>query len=332
METRNETNTLILSNRPNISSDKVVNIDKYVDLVYCTVSPISMIMHTFALYLLFKLNNVKPNQRILLANLSLSEFLFALFMICKHAPGQIYINIFGRLEWFFYLVYLVSPLILTIDRLIGVTMPLRYKSICSKNATILAVASVWLCILIISIPIIFVNYEVEKKRKMPKTSLGLKLTVMVFAIAAYTCIGIKIHRQRNTCGIKRKSSKFLRIAILIVVTYLLFEVVPNIIYVVWKMAHPDEKTDVMRVTFVLITLNLLSDPIIYLYNYPPLKSAAKEKLQCIFKKCGSHKEESAEFSQTGSRKDESSELNQIALISVNSIVPINTNLPPSSGL
>ena len=99
----NETNSPKLYD--NSCADSNINIRKYTNPLYCTLSSISVILHSFAGYLLFKVRHVKANQQILLTNLSLSEILFAFFNILHHALGlkQDDMDTIGRLEWLFYI-------------------------------------------------------------------------------------------------------------------------------------------------------------------------------------------------------------------------------------
>ena len=268
-------------------------IKEYIEPLFCTISGLSIILHSYGIYLLFKVKHVKANQRILLTNLSLSEILFAIFNVLINALNlaEDEMDILDRLEWFFFYVYLVSPSIITVDRLIAGTVPLRYKSICSVNKTIAAVISVWSCMLMIFMPIIFIYHKVECSGKLADTALGIKIAVVTFAIVSYTSIGIKVYKQRELFARTNTSSRTMKVAILIIVTYFVFEVATGMLHVIWKDTHLNELTDNFEWASLLGQLNIISDPIIYLYYYPPLRSAVKEQFQLIMKRLGCNKKE-----------------------------------------
>ena len=99
-------------------------------------------------------------------------------------------------------------------------------------------------------------------------------------------------QSKKRVGRSDTGSRILRIAILIIVTYFLFEVFPGILYAAWEKTYPNEKVDSMRWIFLVGKLNMVSDPLIYLYNYQSLESAPEEKFQLQMKWLRCNKENS----------------------------------------
>ena len=254
----------------------------------CIIFCISIILNSFGLYLLSHLNHELTNQRIFLASLSLTELLYALVTLCNYILDQFANNnsslrhaLLGRLQWYLYYVYLILPVALAMDRLIGVTFPLKYKVVLSKCKAIMVVISIWFSMLTIAIPTTFTNFEAAEARNVHIVALGITATTIGFSILAYAWIGVKVHQRRKLVGRANNQSKVLKVACLIIITYFIFEAIPSTVMTTMTVTHPDEVRDYVRAVYTICRLNTLSDPIIYLYNYPPLKMAVKEKLDFI---------------------------------------------------
>ena len=258
----------------------------------CLTYSLSVILNTFGIYILSNLNRELTNQRIFLMNLSVSELLYASLTLGYYLVTKISDNnqstvfaIFSRISWFFYYLYLISPLPLTMDRLICIVFPWKYKAIFHRTKAIIVIFSTWMCVLLIAIPTLLItDYETARNNHLSSVALGIEVVVVAIAIVAYSLIGLKVHRQGKLTGQTNNESKTLKVATIIIITYIILEVVPCVVTTVLFNCCPDVAQAYRRLIYTPSGLNAVSDPIVYLYNYPPLKAAVKKKLNHVIAK------------------------------------------------
>ena len=257
--------------------------------VLCLTYSLSTILNTLGIYTLSNLRHELTNQRILLMNLSFSELLYTAGLLCYYVMDRFqFLNkstnriIMAILTWFLYYLYLTSPLLLTIDRFIAIAFPWKYRSIFNKTKAVMMVLSTWMCVLFIAVPALLINdYETARQNYLWALALGIELTVVGFSIVAYTLIELIVLRQRKLAGRANTGSKILKVATIIIITYVLLEVIPSVVLTVLFQCCNDFAKAYRRLFYSLRAFNTVSDPIIYIYNYPPLKKAVKKKLELI---------------------------------------------------
>ena len=262
----------------------------------CVAYSMSIILNSLGIYILSNLKTSLTNQGIFLTNLSVSELLYSSITVCYYLTDKlsnkdesISRTILGKLSWLLYYIYLISPLLLTIDRLFCIISPWKYKAIFTKARALIMVLSIWICVILTVSPIFFIaatDYDTARKMYLPVVAIGVVFFVISFAIIAYTFIGLKIYRQGKLTGRTNSESKIIKVTVSIIVTYFIFEAVPYIIVKILLQCCHDVGQGYKRIIYAFGRFNTVSDPIIYLYNYPPLKAAMKEKLKVIITKPG----------------------------------------------
>ena len=260
----------------------------------CLTYSLSVILNTLGIYILSNLKHELTNQRMYLINLSFSELLYAsttlgYYLIDEFSDNDdstVYAT-FSRLSWLFYYLYLISPLFLTMDRFVAITFPFKYKAISTKTKAIAVVLLSWICVFLTAIPALFItDYETARSSHLPAMALGIAVLVIAFAVCAYIVIGLKVHKQRKSVGRANSNPKILKVATIIIVTYFLLELIPDLVTTVLLKSNFNIARDYRRVIYLPGTLNTICDPIIYVYNYPPLKIAVRKKVKHVTKKLG----------------------------------------------
>ena len=266
----------------------------------CLTCSLSFILNMLGICTLSNLRHELTNQRILLINLSISELLYTSGLICfffidqfQHLDRSTFRAIVVKLILFFRYLYLISPLLLAVDRFIAIAFPWKYRTIFTKTKAVIMVTSIWICITSTAGPALLLNdYNYETARLYYTLALTIGVTVVVFAIVAYTVIALIVFRQRKLTARAKRESKILKVASAIIVTYIFLEVIPSMVRaVLFNCCRGVEKTYGL-LFFVPTSFNTISDPIIYIYNYPPLKTAVKKKLMPLIGKLGCLQERS----------------------------------------
>ena len=258
-------------------------------VLLCLTYSLSIILNTLGICTLSNLRHELTNQRILLMNLSITELVYTSGVICsfliyrfQHLNGSTFGALFTRFTWFFRHLYLTSPLLLTMDRFFAIAFPWKYRGFSTKAKALMMIFSTWICVASITVPLVLRNDHDYQPNYI--LDLAIEVTVIVFAIVAYTVIGLIVLRQRRLTGRANSESKVLKVAAAIIVTFVLFEVVPSLVLTVVLKYHPDTEKGYMLLIYLPTSFNTISDPIIYIYNYPPLKATVKKKLMPLIGK------------------------------------------------
>ena len=202
---------------------------------------LSVILNILGIYLLSNLKNELNNQKIFLMNLSISELLYTSGTLCYYAiaifsdndEAASLLDVLRRLSWIFYYSYLISPLVLTLDRLICIIFPWKYIAISTKTKAIIIIFSTWICVLVIALPsLLITDYRKARENYLSAVALGIEVTVVTFAIVSYTLIQFKVYKQGKAAGRTNIQTKILKVATVIIITCFILETIPFMVLTV----------------------------------------------------------------------------------------------------
>ena len=262
----------------------------------------SIILHGSGLYFLHCIGETTTNQKLLLINMSVAEFLCALmtlvlrflsydFNICNIKTKETIYKIIHGCSWLFYYIYLMAPILVVLDRLIGVATPLSYRDYFSKKRAKLCVALTWVGGVVFAAPLLSIPHD-SWLNYCPFVAAGIEILVIIIFVCAYSWIGcevrnrrrpqnnrtVRCNRRNGEGGSVQHNFKLLTMASLIIVTFIIFVAVPEIIIVTLVKTDPFLANDIRQDIYCITTFNLLIDPIIYLFGFPPLRKIMKEKM------------------------------------------------------
>lgn len=118
--------------------------------------------------LCFKARVGKRQTTLLIWNLGLADFLVGIVVLPlgvayviqrRWAFGRIICKIWSALDVIFVTASIVTLCVISIDRYIGVTKPLKYKQIVTKNRIVIAIVVIW----VFSITILLATMSYERK-------------------------------------------------------------------------------------------------------------------------------------------------------------------------
>ena len=265
----------------------------------------STILNCLGIYLLHKDESRQTNQNLILKFLSTNEvFLSVLSMIKwsltmkgstqedKHL--QIFYVIFNYMALNNYFIMLF----MSFDRLIAVKYPLRYAVLLSKKRAMIFLFTALASCAIPALTSIFLHYETFSPILNRMIAPVISLSATICILVTYVYIFLKIWRQTNfnastqngpvnDAKYRRRnteSQRFLKMAVIITLTYVVCFLVPDIIYAF----HIEDMTDgEVAIMYVVWCAGLVMDPITYILMQKRMRDSLKtilcfqkQKQQC----------------------------------------------------
>ena len=271
----------------------------------------SALMNAIGLYLLDKDRRRQTNQNLILKFLSGNEFFASIVIICRwtlifdgSSEKSRILQIIGAIMYGIYFNYTSVMLFMTVDRFIAVKFPLRSPYILSKRkAKIILLSSVVTCVAITctSLLVDYVRYKFYVNTyAFPVMSTFTTLSI----ILTYGYIFVKILRQRhfrssrdNIPGRRNvDGQRFLKMAAVITMTYMLCYLVPDILFAFFYDFLANFNANMFYITWYC---GLLLDPITYIFMQKRLRNRLLEIL-CL-QSCHRNAHSTRDCSVTGDR-------------------------------
>ncbi len=232
------------------------------------------------------------NSRTLLVNLaaveivlSATKLLFNFLRLFPVAGGFSIVLKFATTSW---MLYYFAMYYLTIDRLIGVVYPLKYKLMITKRRLNWAILSKWLLVLFTRISFSLSNewYHYIFKKFTPIT---FDVIFLILCAVTYGSILVKILASRRLRESQRddtarrprfdinRNRKFFKSVALIIVSSILLIFIPDVFFHI----YPLRNLIVFEGLNVVWAFALILDPIIYIFWQDDLKLLLKRKIGII---------------------------------------------------
>ena len=245
----------------------------------------ALFFHITVLYLLKSVQRGATNQKLLIVNLSLSELFFI-------PPTTVY---YFRLLWTtdgtlsseLVSVAFVSVAVncylangfMIVDRTIAGLKPLRYRAMLTERRVKVIAVILWVPFLLVPIPYVIYGFE-SFVRLMIVFTLLLDFLIIFFGMSCYAFVFRAIKQRTKTFkrvdgnrsiarASARQKSKIFKVAIPIMLTFFIFVTLPDAISLILAMKKIDP-VFYRKLLYTISCLNMLLDPILFLYQYPPL--------------------------------------------------------------
>ena len=261
-----------------------------------------IIIHILAVTLLVRLkqNNVKGSQKILLIALCGTELIYALIDILDHTCYKLELD--PKTFVFFVLnsttvtfMYIFIMTCIVVDRFFEIYLNIKYSVLWSSKKTrvVLLIGFMICCILFVPFIIMelrnrFITGDTLSRYIYPVIEL---VFIIIFSWSYFYIIRQVLRYRRNTKKLEKQLSKNNRVfyhkqsnnrfklfvPTLIIVTFLLFMIGPSILrlLVALKLLNADVG---YRISFVLVPVGFIADPIIYIFSLTVMRSAFKRVL------------------------------------------------------
>ena len=259
-------------------------------IVYAIVF-IAICFNIFGVYCLRKTKNVGKHQQIILTNLSAVKMV-ALPIFCSGtyftllspvSPPKYYVIIKVYMNFLAVCLMLFNMSLVSVDRLLCVTLCLKYKVHVTKGRLIKVVVLIWVFSFFLSFLAYFPPYSLY----------FLKLFGCCFlfiTVVTYSTIAYKLNKRRrefasvvNTANAERNPfRKHYIIPFLILISFVILGVIPFDLRLFMKYSELLE-----FVRFPIISFNYIVDPLIYLFLQQDVRKTALDTLRC-FRGCRSN--------------------------------------------
>ena len=272
------------------------------NLVFALVTSLGNILVICALW---NASSIPANVKKLLLSLAFSDLLVGVISQLMHGviAGVVQIEVNRNKNYdflcptvlticYFVTVFLAGASFLTIiaiavDRLLAISLHLRYCELVTSNRVIIALVSVWLTSGVTSSVYVYLHNNKELVVAIVKI-VGLMLTTVVY-IHIYRVV--KQHQNQIHCQLRLSNTQATELLrerksvfnALIVYVVFLACYVPYLCLMILITASGPTKATMMAemATFFLVFLNSLLNPVIYCWRYQEIKENVKRVLKKI---------------------------------------------------
>ena len=230
------------------------------------------------IYLLTKFNQPYSNQVKIVMSISLIEILISistiLIVIIPFSSSHNSLMKLLRLEIIrvvFYFFWYIMFYILMIDRLLGSCFPFWYRTDASKKLIKRTLIICWLGMIIILISLCLWNIEPTIFHGNVVWLILDSLFILSFFVLYSSIFYIKYRsKERSGRTVNRDGNKrFLKITSVILTVFLLLEAAPTAVTTIaYATAKAKPPQDYRLYSRILWHLNLLADPVIYIFMHP----------------------------------------------------------------
>ena len=259
-------------------------------------------IHILAVTLLVKLkqHNVKGSQKVLLIALCVTELTYALIDILDHVcykleldPGTFVFFVLNSTTVTFMYIFIMTCI--AVDRFFEIYLNIKYRVLWSSKKTkmVLLIGLIICCILFVPFIIMelknrYITGDTLSRYIYPVIEL---VFIIIFSWSYFYIIRQVLRYRRNTKTLEKQLSRNSRVVYhkqlnsqfklfvptLIIVTFLLFMIGPSILrlFVALKLLNGDAG---YRISFVLVPVGFIADPIIYIFSLKAIRSAFKRVL------------------------------------------------------
>lgn len=280
---------------------------------------LNFVVHTFGCYLLICIFRDRNSdvQVIYLLNLSITEAVMSFMGILITPPASLFITLSKKTSVFIHqvqyyvmivleagvlLVYYMTMMYITLDRLLEIYWNIRYPVKWSKRKAKYLVGITWIVCLTASISVClcthFFGIQLERPFVLyvyPTLDIGfLILTsvtyIMIFhkfkktriapAISRNTSKKNKKTRKRSTLEVFRKSQ--FKVPLLLITSFILFMIIPDLLYLTIGIIKNERSEKLVGYCFISITLSYLIDGYIYLYLHIKVRVKLQKKVHKWF--------------------------------------------------
>ena len=243
----------------------------------------AILCNGLGLYLLTSLRDKRTPQAMILISLSFDDILLAISWIVSQPVRIDTQDLIRSISLGLYVVWFSMIYMLTIDRFIGVNFPIKHKVFVTKKVVGIIIASCWICGSLLSVIACVTEPLTVNNAFRNYGYIALDLSFLVFFVVTYASILFRLAKrraQKSQSSRANKNHKFFATVSAILVAFLMFETIPTVLE---SLLTEKKKEPLENIRALLYTINLLCDPIIYVFLQPPVRANGREKLKAIWK-------------------------------------------------
>lgn len=286
----------------------------YIDMAIITINVALHLNGLFLLICTYK-GREKTTQHLHLISLSSAELLrqiasLTVYAIMTHG-FSVGIDVVPYIAFItrtpLYYLYFFSMIQITADRLAASLLNVRYKVVCTLYKTKILIVCTWFFCILICLPMITSLYFVygwhwrrkDWNKDNPCKTLYvyipsiLNVSYFLFAIITYVIMFKKFVRSRrsvstisiNSSGFQLFQTSKFYISVLIITSFLLLAVIPNILTSICTYFEIEYTTGVFVYVSISESLSDTADGVIYVFMYKPVRAILTKKTNSIAMWC-----------------------------------------------
>ena len=269
-----------------------MTLDTSVPTALFTTLVLVVFFNSFGIYLLISLENEASIQSMIVISLSATDITLAISWIIEEqviyhgvSTASMVFHVIWSLKAGVYLTWYTMIYLLTLDRFFGCNFPLRHRILIRRMIVRKIVIACWITgFLIGTLQCFHPSVRLRFVYKQYVWAI-LDFTFLVLFAVTYFSIFIRLIKSRRTVGHNNQatqSNKFLYTVFGLLVVFILFECIPTIIVVFWR-----QRTLLFeQIKTWLYSLNLLFDPLLYIFLQAEVRNLAGKKIcsSCKFRR------------------------------------------------
>lgn len=251
---------------------------------------LSLFFNIFGIYLLTTVDKGHTTQIRIITSLSIADVLNSIgFAIRIAAEEHIHeyreaFNIIWAQRTGIYHAWYAMHYLLTIDRFFGCNFPLRYSAVVTRNKVRNVLLISWCTAVSFGGLYCLLDTEQIKLFYIDYVWTQLDVGLLIVFIGTYSSIfyrkmqrNLKFGSQDGRSGNKQ----FFIVSTTILATFIIFEFSSTIVY---KKMDPENKLT-NAIATLLWNINILADPLIYIFLQPEFRKAAFNKIRRVWGVC-----------------------------------------------
>ena len=251
------------------------------NLISAVISLFAIILNIIGIYILVKSKRPYSNQIKIMLNISLLDILIATFSIGKTIlellemqQSNLYLS-FWRITTVLFFIWYMTFYLLMFDRFLSCCFPFWYRTYASVRYIKIILFVYWASLLLL-IPILY-QIDIGKIKHDISTFAWLVFDVIFICgfIVLYSMIfGLKRRSnkrsRRNAANPDNK--RFLGVISAMLVAFLVLEASPTVLMSILNILEKHEASSELMSYFAITwRLNLLADPLIYIFLQPNMR-------------------------------------------------------------
>lgn len=256
------------------------------NIISIIVNACSILANAFGIYLLQSSKVGQSNQLSIITSLSCGDILLSLgymvFLLMSLSGILVYESQAGHVV-FLIIELLFHPrhatlVLLTLDRFLACNFTFKYRSICGRNTMRNVLIATWIVTLSPASIYCFVDfgkiYSVYRDYIYP-TMDSIFITIFIVTYGS-----IYYRKRRSNLQFRQRNAnddyQFIKVTLAILVSFILFSVIPNLTL---RFLPADVVYDIVAIYDLTFSMNMLSDPLIYVFFQKKVRDFAIAKIR-----------------------------------------------------
>ena len=268
--------------------------EAWYSISYFTLTLITFVCHSIGLVVLMRVKSAAVNQRIIIINLALTEILFCANQLAYYAAKNIFhrpsiplVKVNQTVRPIFHTANKLVMIHLTLDRFADIYLSLKYALYFSRKQVIKILGAIWIASIAYGVILGIIMEVFTPHGEYPTinykvnffVSVVLDIFITLSAVCTYSYL---FHKVRNIMtrditlnNTKNRSThpriKFL-IPLLMIATYLAFNVTGTFIQTVAEKKGERERILLIHIAWFMIGFGYLTDAALYVFLQKDVRS------------------------------------------------------------